>query len=270
MMNSWNWISYIRKIGSYSTLLRIMVKWNTWCRKSKGWSLRGKLWGWKCLKGSWLTSYDGGGRQKAWRDRRWQRSELNIKAVCLNSVFYSQLNLLSCMGTIAGCWRDTICSETGGGLTTGWISEVDGPLSISVSSPRQYFVFRMLANWLAPTLRLLRASIRVLQLVLSLVVNQVLTISRSWSLGSENCVLILSSVPVLTLSCSPRWYHCADTSRTSSITWPRSSKVSLFPEKPKQLSANLWISVSKTLRPTTCILALFLGLQSQLMWWKAW
>ena len=234
MMNSWNWISYIRKIGSYSTLLRIMVKWNTWCRKSKGWSLRGKLWGWKYLKGSWLTSYDGGGRQKAWRDRRWQRSELNIKAVCLNSVFYSQLNLLSCMGTIAGCWRDTICSETGGGLTTGWISEIEVPLSISVP---QYFISRTPANWLAPTLRLLRASVRVFQLVLSLEVNQVLSISRSWSLGFWNCILILSSVLILTWSWSPRGYQCADTSRTSR-TWPRSSKVSLFPERPRQLSAS--------------------------------
>ena len=65
-------------------------------------------------------------------------------------------------------------------------------------------------------------------------VNQVLSISRSWSLGFWNCILILSSVLVLTWSWSPRGYQCADTSRTSSKTRPRSSKVSLFPERSRK------------------------------------
>ena len=111
-------------------------------------------------------------------------------------------------------------------LVSSWLLVAHIPL---FNSTRQYFISRRPARLLAPTLRPLRASISVFQLVLSLVVNQVLSISRRRSLGSVNCVLILSRVLVLTLSCSPRWYHCADTSRTSSSTQPRSSKVSLCP-----------------------------------------
>ena len=109
--------------------------------------------------------------------------------------------------------------------------DTDVSTPTSIPSSGQYFVSRSPASWLAPTIRLLRPSIRVFHVGLSLVFNQTLSISRSWSLGSGNCVLILSSVPVLTFSWSPKLYHCADTSRTSTSTWPRSSEVSLVPEK---------------------------------------
>ena len=87
-------------------------------------------------------------------------------------------------------------------------------------------------------------TVGVVQLALSLVFNQVFSISRSWSLGFWNCVLILSSVPVFTLSWSPRGYHCADTSRTSSNTQPRSSEVSLFPGMYEKMSLYIHCSVA--------------------------
>ena len=124
--------------------------------------------------------------------------------------------------------------EGGKTLVSGLLSEADVSLPTSISFTAQHFVSRSLASWLAPTLRLLRESVRVFQVELSLVLNQALSISRSWSLGSGNCVLILSNVPVLTLSRSPRLYHCAAASRTASNTSPRSSEVSLLPEKSER------------------------------------
>ena len=118
-------------------------------------------------------------------------------------------------------------------LVLGQLSESDIPMFMSVLFSKEYFVSRTPASWPLPTLGLLRAYVRVLQLGLSLVVNQVFSISKSWSLGSENCALILSSVPLLTLSWSPRGYHCAATSITASSTWPRSSEVSVFPKRSR-------------------------------------
>ena len=131
------------------------------------------------------------------------------------------------------------------------------PMSDSVLSTGQYFVSRAAANWLAPTIRLLRASIRVFQLGLSPVVNQTLSVSRSWCLGALNSALMLSSVPTLTLSWSPKSYQSADTSRISSITQTRSSTISLFPGRSEMglCDSILYKSmVSRTLRlfPLIC------------------
>ena len=104
------------------------------------------------------------------------------------------------------------------------------PTSHSVLSTRQYFVSRAAANLLAPTNGLLRASIRVFQLGLSPVFNHALSISRRRCWVAVNSSWMLSSVPVLTFSLSPRLYHCAAASRIPSSTQPRSSEVSLFPE----------------------------------------
>ena len=127
-----------------------------------------------------------------------------------------------CCDITVGNGSDT--GEGGKTLISGW------PLTFnSLLSTGQYLVSRAAANWLAPTIRLLRASIRVFQLGLSPVVNQALSISRSWCLGALNSVRMLFSVPILTLSWSPRSYQSADTSRISSSTQTRSSKVSLVP-----------------------------------------
>jgi len=141
--------------------------------------------------------------------------------------------VVSCPGsvaTMAGCER----SDTGEGgmiIVSGQLWEVVVLLLPSAPSNRWYFVSRTPASWFAPTLRLLRASVRVFHEVLTPDFSQVLSISRSWSMGSENWALILSSVPVVTLSRSPSRYQCAHMSRTSCSTWSRSSVVNLGPEK---------------------------------------
>ena len=127
-----------------------------------------------------------------------------------------------CCDITAGNGSDT--GEGGKTLVSGW-----PPTSNSLLSTGQYFVSRAAANWLAPTTGRLRVSVRVFQLGLSPVVNHALSISRSWCLAVVKSARMLSSVPTLTLSWSPRSYHSVDMSRTSPSTQPRSSKVSLFP-----------------------------------------
>ena len=207
----------------------------------------GRLWGWRNLERTGVTS--SGGR-RVWRDENMYSYKYK-ESRCLHTYTKAvSLYLLSFISATWGWGVGTVCLGTGGGETM----TVSGGLPTPIASTWQYFVSRMLANWLAPTLRLLRASVSVFQLVLSLVVNQVLSISRSWRFGSGNCACILSNIPTLTLSWSPRWYHCADTSRTSSITWPRSSKVSLFPERSrKDMFFNLVQLWKGTATPCTAV-----------------
>ena len=131
-----------------------------------------------------------------------------------------------CCNITVGNGSDT--GEGGKTLVSGW-----PPTFNLFLSTGQYFVSRTEANWLAPTIWLLRASIRVLQLGLSPVVNHALSISRSRCLAAVKSARMLSSVPVLTLSWSPRSYQSGDTSRISPSTQPRSSEVSLFPGRSK-------------------------------------
>ena len=137
-----------------------------------------------------------------------------------------------CCDITVGNGSDT--GEGGKTLVSGW-----PPTSRSVLSTGHYFVSRAAANWPAPTILLLRASIRVFQQGLSPVVNQALSISRSWCLGALNSVRMLFSVPILTLSWSPRSYQSAETSRISSSTQTRSLKVSLVPGRSEIKICNL-------------------------------
>ena len=98
-----------------------------------------------------------------------------------------------------------------------------------ISFVRQYFLSKQPANRFAPTLGLLRASEIVFQLGLSLVVNQVLSTSRSLSvtLGISSLILSIVSTPKWRFSPSP--FHWSHTSISFSSRSPRSSNVSLFP-----------------------------------------
>ena len=209
-----------------------------WCKRVRGCGYKRRLWaGSRCVCGRARVSLMGENTVKG-------KMDTSIVQLCTTGHMHTlpvtcwmpfPLRVLSCVfvwcditwGTGVGCDP----GEGGKTLFSGLLSEADVSPATSIPSTGQYFVSRSPASWLAPTLRLLRESIRIFQVGLSLVFNQTLSISRSWSLGSRNCVLILSSVPVLTFSWSPRLYHCADASRTPSSTPPRSSEVSLLPEK---------------------------------------
>ena len=158
------------------------------------------------------------GRRGSWGDaNKFSPSE------CFECNYQFHLRILSCMTVCCNITVDNTGED--GKTVSGWPST-----SNPVPSTGQYFVSRATANSLAPTIWLLRASIRVFQLVVSPVVNHALSISRSWSSGVLNSVRMLFSFPVLTFSLSPRLYHRAATSRTPSSTQPRSSELSLFPE----------------------------------------
>ena len=142
------------------------------------------------------------------------------------------VNCPGSVATMAGC--EATGSDTGEGgmiIVSGQLWEVAALLLPSAPSNRWYFVSRTPASWFAPTLRLLRASVRVFHEELTPDFSQVLSISRSWSMGSENWALILSRSPILTLSWSPSRYQLAHISITSSSTRPRSSGVNLPPER---------------------------------------
>ena len=174
----------------------------------------------------WRSVFVNDGGRVRVRGGSWKDGNKLSHSECLecNYQFYSRI--LSCMSVCC----DITVGNTGedGKTVSAW-----PPTFNSVLSTGQYFVSRAAANWLAPTIRLLRASIRVFQLGLSRVVNHALSVSRSWCLGEQNSVRMLFSVPILTLSWSPRSYQSADTSKISSSTQARSSKVSLFPERSK-------------------------------------
>jgi len=73
----------------------------------------------------------------------------------------------------------------------------------------QYFCCTSLASWFSPMTELLRASARVPQVGLSLVVTHARSTSLNWSPGSLNWTLRQSRVPMSTWSWIPRLHHLA-------------------------------------------------------------
>ena len=156
------------------------------------------------------------------------------------SFFQDPFNVTAAATFIWRCmkmWHDFLYTKKHRGTSHNWpshegqLSDIAILLLPSVPSNRWYFASRAPASWFAPTLRLLRASVRVFHEVLTPDFSQVLSISRSRSMGSENWALILSRSPILILSWSPSRYQLVHISITSSSTRPRSSGVNLPPER---------------------------------------
>ena len=137
------------------------------------------------------------------------------------------------------------CSDTEAGCTSALPTAVELPsASPCPCSSKPYFLSSWLASWCACMVRLLRALMRFPQERWQLLeFNHALSIAESWSWGSLNWALILSRAPTFTLSWSPREYHWADTSTTSSSTVPRSLEVSLCTDSAMKSPMLSWNTV---------------------------